>query len=90
MGARSDFPKGVAVSDMSKFVDLINDPVKRRGLKRHFDKKLKDAGIDKSKLPKGVAEAVRSMESSELSALVKANKKLTKAGVENRHKANLV
>jgi hypothetical protein len=92
MAPRSDFPKGVAVpkSDMSKLVDLINDPQKRRGLKTNFDKRLKDEGIDKTKLPKGVAQAIRSMESSELNVLAKANQKLTRAGVENRHKANLV
>jgi hypothetical protein len=92
MAPRSDFPKGVAVakSDMSKLVDLINDPQKRRGLKTQLDKRLKDEGIDKTKLPKGVVQAIRSMESSELNALAKANEKLTRAGVENRHKANLV
>jgi hypothetical protein len=76
--------------EVGKIGKLIADPRLRRAFASNPSQALKDAGVDETKIPRGVSEVLHSMNEHELELLARLNASLDEGGVEPEFQAQIV
>ncbi|MDQ3875698.1 MAG: hypothetical protein M3322_09180 [Actinomycetota bacterium] len=76
--------------EVGKVGQLIADPQRRRAFASNPSQALKDAGVDESKIPKGVRDALYDMNEHQLGLVARLNASLDEAGVEPEFQAQIV